>query len=189
MDVQLAPPAVEPSLNGDGKTVWRRWRVVPDRHRALLTGLLGFPWRGPMLEARCTAVDPTSMRGHYHRVTPALGCTCGIYAAADDLDSTVLPRSPWGEPIVEGFVKLSGRVIREGPAIRASHAVITGPLILRPGRPHPPFHAGLQPRRLVNRGDRFRVKWTRHRSGPIDGLADLAHNLQERYRVDVLAAW
>ena len=188
MDVQLAPPAVEPSLFGDGPTVWRRWRVVPSRSGALLTGLLGFPWRGPSLEARCTALDPSTHRGHYHRVTPALGCTCGIYAAADGLDSSVLPRSPWGEPVVEGFVALGGRVIREGHSVRASQALIAGPLIVRPGRRHPGVRPGSRPARLIDRGDRYRVKWSSKRVGQIEELAVLVASLRARYRVDVLTA-
>lgn len=173
--------------------MWRRWRVVPDAgRRPLLTGLLGFPWRESVIEARCAAFDPagTSGRfeGRYHRAVPALGCTCGIYGSRTDLDSSNLARPPVGEPFVEGFVELSGRTIEHRSEVRAERASVVGPLVLRAGRPTLVNRiSGGRPVSVRMAGDRYRTVW-RSSGEPVLAvtLEPLRQGVAERYGCSVI---
>lgn len=192
MRAQLDVPRAAPGLFGDGCNSWRRWRIVPDTHalnpRPLLTGLLGFPWPARTIEARCTALDPVGVgrgeRGRFHRAVPAAGCTCGIYASLDGFDTSGLPRSPPGQPVVEGFVQLTGRVLFEPGHVRAERAEIIGPLVLRAGRPHWWVPTGWRPADVEVARDRYRIRWASKAGERF--LDRLASQLADRYRVDVV---
>ncbi len=193
MDSRLAPPLVTPDVFGDAPVVWRRWRVAHEGTgrwgRPLLTGLLGFPWRDGVLEAQCTAIDPTARLGRYHRAVPASTCSCGIYASRHELDSSNLPRSPAREPVVEGFVRLSGRIVEDAESIRAERAEIVGPLLVHPGRRPLWDRKGLaSPIEVRRAGNGYRVVWSRSRGsdGP-SGLERITTQLAARYGVSVLA--
>lgn len=157
--------------------------------RPLLTGLLGSPWLSTAVEARCHALDPVGVgareRGRYHRAVPAVGCTCGIYAAREGLDTRALPPARRSEPSVEGFVKLTGRIIVGPNDIRAERAEIIGPLVVRPGRPPWLAPRSWVPARLVEEPGRYRMAW-RPSPGTADLLDDLAAQLADRYEVSVL---
>lgn len=194
MDSRLAPPLRPPDLFGDDSVVWRRWRVVPDPLGIpLLTGLLGFPWRDRVLEARCLAIDPSLQggrySGRYHRAVPALGCTCGIYAMRGDLDSTALPGPRRGEPVVEGFIRLSGRSIEDPSGVRAERAEVVGPLMVRVGeRSLVDRWMSRHASRLVSGGDRYRVVRRRGIQTDLqDLIRPLADGLSQRYGCAVLA--
>jgi len=193
MDSKLAPPLAPPDVFDAGSVVWRRWRVVPDAHGApLLTGLLGFPWRQPVLEARCVAPDPSnqsgSYTGRYHRAVPAVDCTCGIYAVRDNSEPPTLPRPRRGEPTVEGFVQLSGRIVKDLRGLRAERAEIIGPLMVRIGdRTALDRALARSASRLVSRGNVYRVVRRRHANVPLqDLLSPLAKGLTRRYGCTVL---
>lgn len=194
MDSKLAPPLRPPELFGDGSMVWRRWRVVPDAQGIpLLTGLLGFPWRDRILEARCVALDPSirggRYSGRYHRAVPAADCTCGIYAVRGDLDSTILPRARPSEPIVEGFVRLSGRSIENAAGVRAERAEIVGPLLVRTGDgSFVDRWLARTAASIVAAGDRYRVVRRRRAEADLqDLIRPVADGLARRYRCEVLA--
>lgn len=194
MDAQLAPPIRVPDLSGEGSVVWRRWRVVPERSgRPLLTGLLGFPWPERLVEARCAALDPLNRGGRepgrYHRRVPASDCTCGIYASRGDLDPAALPVPRRAEPVVEGFVRLSGRIIEGASGLRAARAEVIGPLLVRVGRPPiPRAWTTVHPAGLRTLPDRYKVIWQRTtRVEPIDLLRPVCVALAERYQCSVVA--
>lgn len=157
----------------------------------MLTGLLGFPWPDASIEARCMALDPAGVssreRGRYHRAVPALGCTCGIYAVTDGFDTTIMPRSPFAEPTVEGFVRLTGRLIVREPEVRAEKAEIAGPLVLRPGRRPWWIPETWEPARLSVERNRYRIRWQRG-SAASNLLDDLAAGLSDRYRTGVIVS-
>lgn len=190
MDVQLAPPGRANHAPGDARLLWRMWRVIPDaRGTPVLTGLLGFPWKERVLEARCTAIDSTNGRyvGRYHRAVPALGCTCGIYAARNELEPQGLPCPPRGEPVVQGFVQLTGRLIEGSDSIRAERAEIVGPLVVRPGRP-PWSRRSAEPSAIQTGRDHYRVRWRSKPSGVTSTVfQDLAGELAARYQCAVIA--
>ena len=170
-----------PVVRDDGLpvVVWRAWVLRPDRRsqggRPLLTGIYGYPWRGPELEAKCTQQDAASglpalgpeRTDRYHRVIPDPACTCGIYARKEQL--TDPPRVWRRHPQVSGFVELSGRIIETEDAYRAQRARIVGPLRLT--LPGPPAWleavAGrpLAPLRVTTDEQRYRVSYRRGSSG------------------------
>jgi hypothetical protein len=188
--------------------LWRSWHVVPDtppggQPVALLTGIFGFPWREPVIDAKCTeqdravlGVDMAKQVDRHHRVVPDPSCTCGIYAGRDELVRPRIARPPRSRPLVTGFVALAGRVIQERDVYRAQQARIVGPLTLWLGRP--PLSAAAvaralgrrpRPQRVVTVRDRFEVVWTASRAGtPVaEWLARTAGELARRYGVDVIA--
>lgn len=183
----------------EGLVARRSWELLPAQDTVLLRGLLGFPWRGRNVQARCTETEYTGhigitgrvRVGRHHAAVPAAGCTCGIYALeepeADLTKRGFLSR----QVLVHGFVRLSGRVLFDGVRYRAERARIEGPLVIAVpvpgrlvGRSRP------EPRVYVESG-RYRVTyaaWGRAIRGSIDlrswheGVADL---LTARYGVEV----
>jgi len=203
------PDSVAPvdDLDPSPRVVWRTWVIAPHRdpkHRAtaILTGVFGFPWHGPELQARCTA-DDTATRivsgaprpgGRHHPSVPDPACTCGIYASADLTETPAIGLLPPAQPIATGFVRLGGTTMRSGVVIRAQLAEIIGPITLLPGKPPLTTRildkAGYRPGAplVVVEGNRFRVSWSRARVGsPFAEWRRWARSeLSHRYRVDVI---
>ena len=141
---RLLPAHMLPSVRVDPSplVVWRTWLIAPERRRSsstttpMLTGLMGFPWRGPELDAKCTIQDPNPAGNpfarptvdRHHRKIPDPDCTCGLYAGRDDLVGPPMRLVPRGIPIATGFVELSGHVLESEQHWRAGHARIVGPL-------------------------------------------------------------
>lgn len=164
-----APPVV----------VWRSWLLVPSTRRSvggpLLTGMQGYPWLGAQLEAKClqqvadaTVADWATVRvDRHHPSVPAAHCTCGIHAVRDELNT---PPHRWiRQPVVSGFVELSGRRVESARGYRSQYGRMVGPLRLR--LPDPPPWLGLlsgqppQPCRVLAGPHRYRVLWRPGRAG------------------------
>lgn len=160
--------------------VWRSWILAPPPRNGygkepVLTGTQGFPWWAAELEAKCTQQDrddtvagfATFRVDRHHPAIPEANCTCGIYAHRDELTR---PASLWQrQPMVSGFVELTGRRIETVDGFRSQHARMIGPLRLR--LPGPPPWLGLassgqpEPRRIVTGPRGFKVLWRRGRAG------------------------
>lgn len=196
-----------PTMNGEAghRVVWRNWRLVPDRAAGggipLLTGLLGFPWRTPHMQARCT--NPrgaasglwagTSWWGapadRHHDLVPDPGCTCGIYASADGWQRPPRLMAGRRHPTVAGFVELVGRTLEKDGILRAQGARMVGPLsLVFPKR----RIAGLRlrARRVVTEADRYRFVFVESSLGEsVQAWAmRTTAGLERRYRVEVHAA-
>ena len=202
-DTQTRPYLASPS---GPRTVWRTWLVRPMRlgtdPEPILTGVFGFPWREPELDAKCAIQDldtcatrPGPVRvDRHHPTIPHPGCTCGIYASTDLLATPATDLLPAATPVVTGFVELSGRLLTRGSVVRAQHARIIGPLTIGPGRPPLTVRlarrAGLslEPTRVALEEQRYRVVWGAGRIGETydEWLAAAASGLSSRYRVSVV---
>ena len=204
----LLPAHLLPRVRTDDSplVVWRTWLVAPDhRHKgpavAMLTGLMGFPWRKAELDAKCTIQDPNrtatafarpTMDRHHPKI-PDPDCTCGVYARRDALDVPPTSLVPRGIPIAAGFVELSGHVLQDDENSRASHARIVGPLHLLPGR-MPLVDSVLQlkgakrtPTKVAVDKGAYRVGWS-HTSGgtPFSKWRrEVACQLRDRYDVEI----
>ncbi len=198
-------PDAEQGVGRGPLVVWRTWLLQPEQISGIpiLTGLYGFRWPGPEMDAKCTLQDP-AIGDHrpgrrridrHHRVIPDPHCSCGIYAGLDELTRLRSPRPPRRVPFVTGFVALSGRVLVDGEMLRAQHATIIGPLSLALGRP--PFWHSLAPvvtaslpARVVAYRGTYRTLWTKRdvgEAGPM-WLQSQARALSLRYRVAVEVA-
>lgn len=206
MTLSLHPTSIDSHPSAGPSTVWRTWLVRPMRLGAdpkpTLTGVFGFPWREPDLDAKCAIQDldtwatrPGPVRiDRHHPAIPHAGCTCGIYASTDLLEAPAADLLPSATPVVTGFVELSGRLLAQGTVIRAQHARIVGPLTIGPGKP--PLLVRLarkigrnpQASRIVSEGGRYRVVWGAGRIGIVydEWLAATASDLSSRYQVPVL---
>ena len=206
LDRAVAERAPTSPFEAEPTTVWRTWLVRTSRHgpdrEPILTGVFGFPWRGPDIDAKCTiqVLDVTASRpgrariDRHHRTIPDPSCTCGIYGSTDLLEIPAADLLPSGVPVVTGFVELSGRLLARTTTRRAQHARIVGPLTLGPGRPPPATRllrrAGFdpQPSRVVSEREGFRVVWGAGRVGTAyaEWLTASSAALAGRYGVDVI---
>ncbi len=181
---------------GSGRVVWRTWRLVAEEvpglpARPLLTGLAGFPWRERDIDARCLEREPAAgglfgqPRYRHHRVVPHPRCSCGIYATRDGPSDTPGYLRRARDPLVTGFVELSGRIVADGDSYRAQHAAIVGPLAVA----HPPRPTPDRRNRVVVESGRYRVKRRPGRAGvPYpEWLMDTQDGLRARYGVTVVA--
>ncbi len=183
----------------------RTWLVAPEhlprgRTQPVLTGIYGYRWRVPDLDARCTARHAShhtfGLPPHpdsYHPALPDPSCSCGIYAVRSEADLPPSFRTPAGVPVVSGFVALSGRVLTGPRTLRGQHAAIIGPLTLLPGRPPPVasiLRRPVRPQSVVERSDGFRVRWSTHTDpgGWMTWAGATARLLEDRYRVEILVA-
>ncbi len=148
----------------DGLVARRSWELVPAFRSVLLKGLLGFPWPGRDVQAKCTEADyahRTTLFGvsridRHHAEVPAVHCSCGIYAM-EEPETRLTSRGFLSRRVlVHGFVRLSGRILFDGTQYRAERARIEGPLVL--AVPHP-RRAWVRraTTRVVADGDRYRV--------------------------------
>ncbi len=184
-----------------GPVVRRSWKLVPGPQGPLLTGIFGFPWRHPVLQARCTDTEIGSgpvfgnMRvDRHHRRVPSLDCTCGIYASDEPQVGWLLRHSLMDSAMVTGFVRLSGRVLVTGPVYRAEEAHVVGPLTLTPPPPRWPRRVGArlgvnrQIRRVTEDADRYLFWYTAGRRGvPIgEWYQQMSEALARRYAVEVV---
>ena len=191
----LRPAA--PVIDG-GPVVRRNWLVKPDPDGVpLLTGLYGYPWPEPFLDARCLHTESaaaalpftTATTGRHHPIVPDPGCTCGIYAHRDPFASPPPARS---HPSAGGFVELHGRVLAEPGRYRARRARIVGPLVVSlppPPLPLRPFARFSVPRRVLIERDRYRISWRDGRGGlsAEEWRRDVAAALEVRYGVAVIS--
>lgn len=177
--------------------------MIPERtlggSRPLLTGLLGFPWPSPHLEAKCLSDDRdaalpswTSYRlDRHHAVIPDPGCSCGITATAGEPTGPPWYLHPRAVPIVSGFVGLSGRLIARNGRYRAQRATIMGPLLFEPPRPTrwAALSSGPSPKRVVLEHHRYRIAFTSGRRGvPFEEwIHQTGGALEDRYAVSVVA--
>lgn len=180
---------------------WRSWIVSPEsisgRTRPLLTGLLGFPWRSPHLEAKCLLDDRdatlpswTSFRAdRHHAVIPDPGCSCGITAIAGEPSGPPWYLHPRSVPVVSGFVELGGRLIARDGRYRAQRASIIGPLMFERPRRWAPRFTERRPVRVALERHRYRlVLGTGRRGVPLDEwIQQSAADLEDRYEVSVVA--
>lgn len=197
----------EARTSGEPLVVWRTWLIAAEPRPSgnpvpLLTGLLGFPWRGPELDAKCTIQDHTAssplahrrLVDRHHVLIPDPDCTCGIYATRTSLDSPPSGLIPRGRPIATGFVELSGHILQTPEVFRAQHATIVGPLHISAGRL--PLlsalaqHAGTHPvpRTVATDRSSYAVRWMPGGPGfPYETWRrDAAHQLTHRYGVPVV---
>ena len=125
---------------------------------------------------------------------PSVDCTCGIYAT-DEPDLGWLERRYLRDRIiVNGFVRLSGKVVVDGPVYRAERGQIVGPLTvsLPPRRWLRSFggRAGVNqtPRRVVRDGERYVVRYSSGRRGlPVgEWCKQVGETLSRRYAVEVV---
>ncbi len=195
---EAGPVILEEGPTAQGRVVWRTWRLLPGDGRGgdgrpLLTGLSGFPWRGPTVDARCLMRDPAPRAwspfqatvDRHHRVVPDPACTCGIYASRADLVGPPAYAIRSRDPLVMGFVELSGRLLADGDDYRAQRARVVGPLTVATPR----LWGSRRPWVTVVDG-RYRAQRTAGRTGVPYGewLRRLRHELAERYTVPVLRA-
>lgn len=199
----IASPA--PPVHGRGDSpivVMRLWLLTAhgSAQRPILTGLYGFRWPESEIDAKCLHMDqalgdykPGQRKlSRYHPVIPDPHCSCGIYAATDELRLEDMPTPPSNTPYVTGFVALSGQIFVDGNHLRAQHASIVGPLSLSVGR-RPRWHrltAGAmdsRPSRVVVDHTRYRTIWSRGRTGMSGALwlSKTSHALSVRYGVGV----
>ncbi len=123
-----------------GPVVRRIWKLAVGSQGPYLTGLYGFPWREPRMQAKCTETQIVgsdelfrSLRvDRRHLRVPSPDCTCGIYAADQPTRGWLQRLNLRNSVIVSGFVRLSGRVVVTGDTYRAEEAEIVGPLTITP---------------------------------------------------------
>ena len=185
----------------NGPVVRRSWKLVPGSQGPLLTGLFGFPWRGPVVQAKCTQTD---LSGHnvlfgdnrvdrHHRWVPSLDCTCGIYATDEPTPGRLQRLELRNNVIVSGFVRLSGRVVVSGNTYRAGEAQIVGPLTITPPAPGGPrrwsarWGTNQQVCRVTQNGHEYVFWYSRGRRGISFGewYKQTSQALTRRYRVEV----
>lgn len=184
-----------------GPVVRRSWKLVPGAQGPLLTGLFGFPWRDPVMQAKCTQTDisrpgelfGTLQRDRHHRWVPSLDCTCGIYATDDPTIGQLQRFNLRNSVIVNGFVRLSGRVLLDGNTYRAAEAQIVGPLTITP----PPrrrlrrlgarWGVGQEIRRVTEHPGGFDFWYSDGRRGVSFGewCEQMRQALNQRYTVEV----
>jgi hypothetical protein len=181
--------------------VRRSWKLASGSQGPLLTGLLGFPWREAVLQAKCTQAEfgsferfGTGQADRRHRSVPSLDCTCGIYASDEPHMDWLLRRLLRGSVLVTGFVRLSGRILLSGSVYRAEEAQVVGPLTIVPPPPGRIRGAGARwglsqrPRRVWQDADRFVFCYSRGRRGvPIgEWYEQMNAALARRYAVEVV---
>ena len=139
MDAALRQPA--PLLTVEAFVGHRVWRVVPRAGEPVLASATsGDPWLRSQVEAACFAevlLQPLERRAlpdrHPDEVSPALDCTCGLYASKTPLAPS--HRRVWAA----GRVRLWGRVIEGTKGFRGQRASIIEDLDIYlgmgPGRP------------------------------------------------------
>ena len=182
---------------GAGPVVRRSWLLRLDVEGPLLTGLFGFPWREQMVQAKCTRpgvpgraeLFGTTRIDRSHGFVPSPGCTCGIYATDEPDNGWLHRRYLHGRFVVNGFVRLSGRIVVHDPVYRAEVAEVLGPLTISlpaPGR----FRRLAAPtgihqtvRRVVEEGGGFGVRYTPGTTGVSVGEwhMQMARALMRRY--------
>jgi hypothetical protein len=185
-----------------GPVVRRSWRLAAGPDGAILTGLFGFPWRDRRVQAKCVATDPAGRADPFgamrldrsHQFVPSPDCRCGLYATNDPRPGWLQRRFLRHQIVVSGFVRLSGRVLRQGDEYRAAEATVVGPLVISlpaPGvlrRRAAPLGVRQQPARIVVDGGSFAVRYGRRGRGlPLgDWLRDVNATLRRRYGVEVI---
>ena len=202
----LPVPASNLSITAHSRTkgpiVRRSWRLTDGPDGLMLTGLFGFPWRDPLVQAKCVGREPagpadlfgTVRVDRMHRSVPSPDCRCGLYA-------TNQPRTGWlqrrflrHQIVVSGFVRLSGRVLRQGAEYRAEEATVIGPLAICLPAPSAirrwadRFGVRQEPTQIVVEGDSFAVRY--RASGPGTPLGEWLRraddDLRRRYGVQVV---
>lgn len=109
---ETRPPAGESIVVGDVLGV-RSWKV---RDFGQLQGTYGAIWTAPELEAQCSS---------RHHPAPDLKCRCGIYAVTAPTNSPSMFEAYVSDPmLVDGLVRLSGRVVVGDRGYRASKAEV-----------------------------------------------------------------
>jgi hypothetical protein len=183
--------------------VWRTWLVAPDPRRPqlpILTGVMGFPWDGPEVDAKCTirvrnpegSVFAGSHIDRHHPRIPDPHCTCGLYAARQDLQQPPGRLIPPGVPIATGFAELSGPMLADATHFRAGHARIVGPLSISGGRAPiadrllRKLGSARRPHSVKPMRKEYRVHWSsRGGSRFEDWRREVARRLRHRYGVEV----
>ena len=184
-----------------GPLVRRSWKLVSGSQGPLLTGLFGFPWRDPVMQAKCTQTALVSHNDlfrnlrmdRHHRSVPSLDCTCGIYASDDPHLGLLQRMNLHNSVIVTGFVRLSGRVVLAGDIYRAEEAQIVGPLTITPPprgwlrRASARWGVSQQIRRVTQNADGFVFWYSDGRRGVSFGewSKQMSEGLSRRYGVDV----
>ena len=184
-----------------GPVVRRSWRLAASPDGPILTGLFGFPWRNPLMQAKCTSTEQagpadlfgTVRRDRMHRAVPSVDCRCGLYATNEPHPGWLQRRSLRHVIVVSGFVRLSGRVLHQGTEYRAEEARVVGPLAISlpaPGRLRnaaAPLGLRQQVRRIVESGGGFEVRYAGRGGVAVgDWLRDTSAALRSRYGVDVV---
>jgi len=116
--------SISPVLTIEPFLGYRVWRLVPRMGEPVLaSSTSGDPWLGPEVEASCFAevlLQPLERRvvsdRHRTEVSPALDCTCGLYASRTPMSPP--HRRVWAT----GRVRLWGRVIEGTRGFRAQRA-------------------------------------------------------------------
>ena len=193
----------EPRFESDttGPVVRRSWKLIVGSQGPLLTGLFGFPWREPVLQAKCTQTEIIGRNELFsnlrvdrrHRSVPSLDCTCGIYATDGPAFGRLQRLSLRSSVIVTGFVRLSGRVLLAGDSYRAEEAQICGPLTITPPAPSrlrtmaARWGANQQIRRVTRDADSFIFWYSGTRRGVSIGewYKQMSEALSRRYAVEV----
>ena len=184
-----------------GPVVRRSWKLVPGPRGPILTGLFGYPWREPILQARCTETDfagAGQLSGQlrvdrFHRSVPSLDCTCGIYATDEPAPDRLQRHNLRSSVTVTGFVRLSGRVVVAGATYRAEEARIVGPLTIAPPsrrwlrRMGSRWGVNQQIRRVTQDADSFVFWYSTGRRGISFGewYKQMSEALTQRYAVEV----
>lgn len=200
------PKAFDTILGDEGIVVRRSWLVVPEgpERRPLLTGLFGFPWPERSLQAKCTLSEMSgradllgsARHDRVHALVPDRSCSCGIYAEEDARPGWILRRYLAAGAVVNGFVRLSGRILYSDGTYRAANATIMSPLelALPTGGLAVAGLRGLglrlQPNRVTVDGPRYQFAWVAWGRGMtvVEWLARTQSALRDRYEVDVIAA-
>lgn len=192
-------PVVTAHSRSTGPVIRRSWRLAAAPEGPLLTGLYGFPWRDPLMQAKCTTTEPAGRADPFgavrldrmHPSVPSPDCRCGLYATNE-------PRPGWLQHnylrhsiVVSGFVRLSGRVVRQGDEYRAEEALVVGPLAIclpAPGRIRragKTFGISQQIGRVVEDGGWYAVRYGSRGGGTSlgDWLRDTSAALRKRYGV------
>ena len=185
-----------------GPIVRRSWRLPDGPGGIMLTGLFGFPWRDPLVQAKCVTREPAGRADLFgtvrvdrmHRSVPSPDCRCGLYATNDPQAGWLQRRFLRHQIVVSGFVRLSGRVLQQGAEYRAEEAAVVGPLAICLPAPSAArrraARLGLrqQPTRIVVDGDSFAVRY--RTSGPGTPLGEwlrrTSNELRRRYGVQVV---
>lgn len=166
----------------------RLWRVVPGPRGALLAAeWAGLRWEGPTLEGRCRPQMAAGGRSRHQpgEPVPAVGCSCGVYAARRI-------RRPTGVGLwATAPVELTGRVIEGALGYRAGRARILGPLQLEFGRDRCPIpRCGGALAAVSVRPTAYRFHCADHADAGSDPLAgylrETAAGLRSRYGVAVI---
>ena len=185
-----------------GPVVRRSWRLAAAPDGVMLTGLFGFPWRDPLVQAKCTTTEPagpadlfgTVRLDRMHESVPSPDCRCGLYATDDPRPGWLQRRYLRHQIVVSGFVRLSGRVVRTGREYRAEEATVVGPLAICLPAPSlvrrrtAMLGARQQPRRVVLDGKSYAVRFGSGKAGETlgDWLRDVSKSLGDRYDVAVV---